>query len=87
MGAALSEGTIVPSFIPGGEQPKDPDPLRWDKISPEISHELIPKNDAKFEKAGSPFFLTWPMAKLQTFGDSIFSRENKVQTFFSGSIG
>ncbi len=22
-----------------------------------------------------------------TFGDSIFSRENKVQTFFSGSIG
>ena len=26
--------------------------------------------------------LTWPMAKLQTFWDYIFSRENKVQTFF-----
>ena len=27
--------------------------------------------------------LTWPMAKLLTFWDYIFSRENKVQTFFS----
>ena len=25
---------------------------------------------------------TWPMAKLETFWDYIFSRENKVQTFF-----
>ena len=28
--------------------------------------------------------LTWPMAKLLTFWDYIFSRENKVQTFISG---
>ena len=27
-------------------------------------------------------FLTQPVAKLQTFWDYIFSRENKVQTFF-----
>ena len=26
--------------------------------------------------------LTWPMAKLKTFWDYIFSRENKVQTIF-----
>ncbi len=31
--------------------------------------------------------LTWPMAKLSTFWDYIFSRESKVQTFISGSIG
>ena len=31
--------------------------------------------------------LTWPMAKLSTFWDYIFSRENKVQAFFSGYIG
>ena len=30
------------------------------------------------------FKLTWPMAKLYTFGDYIFSRENKVQTFILG---
>ena len=30
---------------------------------------------------------TWPMANLLNFGDSIFSRENKVQTFISVSIG
>ena len=28
--------------------------------------------------------LTWPMAKLKTFWDYIFSRENKVQTFILG---
>ena len=28
--------------------------------------------------------LTWPMAKLWTFWDYIFSREDKVQTFISG---
>ncbi len=27
--------------------------------------------------------LTWPMAKLSTFWDYIFSRENKVLTFIS----
>ena len=33
------------------------------------------------------YYLTWPMAKLSTFWDYIFSRENKVQTCFSESIG
>ena len=32
---------------------------------------------------GMEHLLTWPMAKrLQLFGDDIFSREDKVQTFF-----
>ena len=28
--------------------------------------------------------LTWPMAKLSTFWDYMFGRENKVQAFISG---
>ena len=31
--------------------------------------------------------LTWPIAKLYFFWITYFSRENKVQTFISGSIG
>ena len=41
-----------------------------------------------------PLWMEWPGVKLRpmanlfaTFGDSIFTRENKVQTFISGSIG
>ena len=32
--------------------------------------------------ADTCYTLTWPMAKLFFLGDYIFSRENKVQTFF-----
>ena len=37
---------------------------------------------ANLQTFGRLHILTWPMAKLQTFWDYIFSRENKVQTFF-----
>ena len=54
-----------------------------------ISRSLGSMKNAAFRKLLASAFpeLTWPMAKLEkAFSDYIFSRENKVQTFFQGAL-